>query len=259
MSKNTIWIIISWGILCFIAIALWIGSDTPEQQQLYRYYSTSLSLFTALAAAFFCHQNKKLFVKTDLVRKAWGFLSIGLLCWATGALASLLYMIIYPGIKLPFPWYADLGYLMLVPFVFFALMTLRLSFNVAIPFWAWGVAFMVAMLTSGLIFWLQAKGLKEMPVAAFMVTLAYVILNPMLLSMIITTASILLGRMVCRPWWLVLAGLCLFSLGEVAYVFFQNFGQSEPYPLFLNLTWPLSFGLIAVAATATCSIYRKTS
>jgi hypothetical protein len=149
---------------------------------------------------------------------------------------------------------------MFMPFALFTLMTLRMNTKVAAPFKAWIAAFVVAMAISGLALVMNAENLKEIGIAAFMVTMAYVVVNPMLLAMIIVTAAVLRGQPICRPWWFALAGLFLFSIGDLLHVLLHNFGSAGAgnITVLLDLTWPVSSGLIAVAATTTCSIYRKT-
>lgn len=256
MSKSSLIVAILWVALCIISFGLWVSFAATEAYDIYLYYSSTLEFATASVAAFFCYHNLRFFSPQDPIRKAWLFLSRGLSFWSLGALLNLLYPLTHESIKSPFPWYSDFGYLMFIPFVLAALMVLRMSANVAAPFWAWIVAFVMAMVISGIVLVINAETLKEIGIAAFMATMAYVVVNPMLLAMIIVTASVLIGHPICRPWWVALTGLFLFSIGNFLHVLFHNLGQ-QPEVL-LDLTWPVSFGMIAVAATMTCSIYRKT-
>lgn len=257
MSKNPLWIIIaSWFILCVVATTVWIFFGGDEQTRLYYYYyASSLNLITGLTTAFFCYRNTRLFPQRDPLHRAWKYLGIGLGFWSFGALLSLLYAL-QKAAPTPFPWYSDIGYLMFAPFTFLALIALRMSLNVSVPFWALIGAFIIAMLTSGFVLFVNADVLKSIGVSAFMTTMGYVVVNPTLLATIMTTASVLKDRLICRPWWFALAGLFLFFIGDLLHVVFHNVGKPEN-EIWLDLTWPISFGLIAISATTTCSLSRK--
>jgi hypothetical protein len=257
MSQASTIIAIIWAILCSISLIIWLWTGNTDNY-FYIYYSTFLGFITALATTLFCFRNLTNFSPTDPIGKAWWFLSRGLLFWTVGSFSYFFYPLIHGGEQTPFPWYSDIGYLMFMPFALFTLMTLRMNTNVAAPFKAWIAAFVVAMAISGVALVMNAENLKEIGIAAFMATMAYVVINPMLLAMIIVTASVLRGQPICRPWWFALAGLFLFAIGDLLHVLLHNLGNAGNITVLLDLTWPVSSGLIAIAATTTCSIYRKT-
>lgn len=253
MSQVSIIIAIIWAILGTISITIWLWFGNADNY-FYIYYSTFLEFITALATTLFCFRNVNNFSATDPIGKAWWFLSRGLLFWTVGSLAYFLYPLTHEGEPAPFPWYSDIGYLAFMPFVLFTLMTLRMNTNVAAPFKAWIAAFVVAMAISGITLVMNAEHLKEIGIAAFMVTMAYVVINPMLLAMIIVTAAVLRGQPICRPWWFALTGLFLFAIGDLLHVLFHNLEDPGNIIVVIDLTWPVSSGLIAIAATTTCSI-----
>lgn len=259
MSKISFILLISWAVLCIAAIFLGLLFRGGEQHVIYTYYSSFLELLIAALASFFCFYNRRLFLPNDPVRKAWSTLGIAVLFWTGGAFLSLVYPITHSGQETPFPWYSDIGYLLFIPLVLSALMTLRLSLNVAIPFWAWISAFIIATSISLLALIINAETLKQIGIAAFMTTMAYVVFTPMLMTMIIITASVLIGHPICRPWWFALTGLFIFSIGAFLHVLLHNLNILKQGIWWLDLTWPLAFGLIALAATMTCTMSNRPS
>jgi len=258
MSKNSLWIATIWLIFCLIAVVIWAWYSGNQATRLYYYYYAGfLNVLTALATTFFCYHNTGLFQKNDFKRRAWQYLGIGLCFWSIGASLSLFHSL-YRGVPVPYPWYSDIGYLLFVPFAFLSLVTLRMGLNVAVPFWAWITAFIMAMTISAIVLVINVENIKSIGAAAFMVTLAYVVVNPVLIATIITTSSVLAGQLICRPWWFALAGLFIFFIGDLFHVIFHNLSKPTN-EIILDLTWPIAFGLIAVAATTTCSISRKMS
>lgn len=257
MSRDSLLVIVTWVILCGTNVVLWF-IDT-EQQLLYKHYVSFILLsITPVIAAFFCFRTMRVFEPNNLDRKAWGLLGTGLLFWSVGALIEPFYSLLNQGKEIPFPSYADLGYLMFFPFVGIALYAFIKSLNVKIPQWGLFTAILVFLVALGFGFWINAGDFEEkLDIITFIVTMSYVVLDPILLAMTVATASILFGGLLGRPWLLTLLGLFIFYLGDVIYTYVRN-NELGLYGggVILDLSWPVAFGLIALAATTTHAIYK---
>jgi len=257
MSRNFKLILILWAIACLFSIFLSSLPLKSNSDAVYLYYSGFLEIFTSLGAAFLCYYTMTAFEYNDLSRKAWGFLSTGLVFWSMGAALYTFYLLFYKE-EAPFPWYSDTGYLMLFPFAIASLITFRKRLDVSAPLWGWiaSISIFAIALTLGII--LNVNGLKSDSIITQIVTLLYVVLDPLMLAMTVSTASILAGGMVGKPWWFVLAGMTLFYIGDIIYAFLGNLDEvAEQGSVFLDLTWPVAFGLISTAAMMTRSIFEE--
>jgi hypothetical protein len=256
MSKDSILVIVIWVILCGINVLLWF-IDT-EQGLLYEHYCSSFLFIAPIVTAFFCFRTMRVFEPNNLDRKAWGLLGIGILFWSAGAIIEPVYSFLNHGEEIPYPSYADIGYLMFIPFVGIALYTVIKSLNVKVPLWGLFSAILIFLVALGFGFWISSGDFKEqLDIITFIVTVAYIVLDPILLAMTVAMASILFGGLLARPWLLTLLGLFIFYLGDVIYSYIRNndlglYGGG----VILDLSWPIAFGLIALAATTTHAIYK---
>jgi hypothetical protein len=256
MSKDSILVIVLWIILSALAIGLWAFTVNTEQAVFYTHYFSFIQIVTSMGAAFLCYRAMKVFEPVDKTSTAWGFLSLGLLFWSVGAILEGFYPLLNNGVDAPFPWYADVGFLMLTPFAIMGLITFRTNLNVNIPLWGWIATTLVLLGALSLALWINAKGFQELSTMAFVITMAYIIFDSILLAMTVAIASILVGGLLSRPWWFALAGLFAFYLGDVTYTFIRNINEPNAGGVMLDLMWPLAFGLIALAATTARAIYK---
>ncbi len=257
MSRDFLFIIVIWVILCAIAIPLWVLTVNTEQAVFYTHYYSFMQFVTSMGAALLCYRTMMIFGPNDNTGTAWELLSIGLFFWSAGAVLEGIYPVLYQGVYAPFPWYADIGFLMLVPFVLLALKNFRKNVNVDIPLAGWIAALVAFVGAFSLALWINIEGFQALGPLPFFVTLAYIIFDSILLAMTVATASILVGSVISRPWWFMLVGLFIFYLGDITYAFLRNIDKPDAGGVILDLTWPIAFGLIAIAATTARAIYKE--
>ena len=257
MSRDSRLVIAIWTILCVIAVILWVLTVKSQQDVFYAYYFSVFQLLTSVGAAVLCYRTTLVLEADDKTRTAWGFLSMGLWCWSVGALLEGLYTILHPDMDVPFPWYADIGFLLLIPFVVMALLTFKKGQNVGIPRWGLVTATVMFLCAFSLALKLNFEVFENLSSVAIIITVAYIILDSILLAMIVAVASTLAGGLISRPWQVALVGWFIFYLGDVSYTFFRNIDKPDAGGILLDLTWPIAFGLIALAATLARGIYKS--
>jgi hypothetical protein len=267
LSKNSKVIIVLWIIACLFSIFLSMLPTESGSDIVYLYYKGFLEIFTSLGAAFLCYKTMTVFEYNDLSRKAWGFLSTGLVFWSMGASMYAFYEMSYHE-ETPFPWYSDFGYLSLFPMAIASLMTFRKRLDVSTPLWgkiAGILIFFIALILGSI---LSIKGFKMSDTVEtdrnlftylpHFVTLLYVVFDSLMIAMAVSAGSVLAGGLVGRPWWFVIAGLIVFYSGDTIYSFLGILNEVESQgSVFLDLTWPVAFGLISIAAMLTRNIYEE--
>ena len=257
MSRDSFIVIALWFILCAIAIPLWALTVNTEQAVFYTHYYVSFMLIiTSAGAAFFCYRTMMSCDLKDKNRKAWRFLSIGLSFWSVGAVLDAIYPLLHQGAITPFPWYADISFLLLEPFVVMALFIFRKNLNVSMPLGNWIATIITFFGALSFAIWINGTALQTVEPISLIITITYIILDSILLAMTVATASILAGGLIARPWWFALAGLFLFYLGNITYTLVRNIDEPLLAGVVLDLTWPIAFGLIAIAATTARTIYK---
>ena len=258
MSKDSFFVIAIWSSLCVTAIILWILTVNSTEEVWYDYYFSFFQLSASIGAAFFCYRAALVLELGDATRNAWKLLSIGLCCWSVGAIIEGSYPFLYQGGNVPFPWYTDAIFLLTIPFVVAALVTFKKGLNVEVPHWGLIFAVIMFLVAFGLAFQLNAEVFEEpTDLTTIVVTMAYVILDSLLLAMMIAVASTLSGGTISRPWQIGLAGWLLFYLGDISYTFIRNVGRADIGGVWLDLTWPIAFGLIALGATMARAFYQE--
>ena len=257
MSRYSFIVIGLWFILCAIAIPLRAFTINTEQAMFYaHYYVSFMFISTSAGAAFLCYRTMVSCDLNDKNRKGWLFLSIGLCFWSVGAMLDSIYPVLHQGAVAPFPWYTDISFLLLEPFVVMALFIFRKNLNVSMSLGNWIVTIVTFFGALSFGIWINAKGFQTVEPISLIVTITYIILDSLLLAMTVATASILAGGLIARPWWFALAGLFIFYLGNINYTFVRNIDEPLLGGVVLDLTWPIAFGLIAIAATTARTIYK---
>lgn len=250
----TIAIAIAW-IIISVPIALFplLGID----QKIIFNYSLLMQIITPIAAAFFCYMTAIVFPKDDAMRKVWFLLGTGMLSWGIGAILFAIYPLIYGGQETPYPWYSDIGYLFLAPFVLAAFVVFKRSLHIEAPVWGLITAagFFLIALTLAIIFNLS-KFAGSDSFFPFAVTLLYTVGDPLLLGGTVVIGSILAGGAVGRPWWFVLIGLVFYYTADLIYTYFVVNEQYATGDL-IDIAWLLGFGCIAVAALMTRSLFKE--
>lgn len=219
-------------------------------------YSLVAQIVAPMAAAFCCYITSIIFPKDDAMRRVWGFLGAGLFCWGVGAILFALYPLLYSGQETPYPWYSDIGYLLLVPFVLISFFIFKQNLHVQAPLWGrvGSVVFFLGALTLSIVFNLNKLSASD-SLLPYIVTLLYTVGDPLLLGGTVIVASILAGGAVARPWWLVLIGLVFYYFSDLIYTYMivqEKYATGNP----IDTGWLLGFGCIAVAALMTRDLFK---
>jgi hypothetical protein len=220
-------------------------------------YSGYLQVITAPVAAVICFRTYFFsFHAGDPMRTVWALVGSGLLAWGLGDILYFGYQLTHQGTDPPYPWFADIGYLTMPLLLIIALAVHKHALQVATPTWGIVLSILVLIGASGLSWWASMTQLAQADsLIAYAAQIIAIILDPALLAMTVLTASILGSGLAALPWWLGLGGLVVYYAGNLAYyILIANQGYSESHPI--DLTWPIAFGMIAVAAMMTYNMFK---
>lgn len=244
---------LAWAAICFLLpLASWAGLAEETR----KIYSNLIQILAPCVAAALCYRTAAAFEKGDPLRRVWSWLGSGVLAWAVGAVLYALYQAANGGAEPPYPWYSDIGYLLMVPLVTFGMYTLQDSQPQETP--AWGILGGAAtfIVTLFICFSASEKALEEAQnTLEYHVEVAYIVLDPALLGMSVMVASLFAARADALPWWYTLGGLVLYFFGNIGFTI-QTTNDLYVTGGLIDLTWPLAFGLIALSATTTFSMSR---
>lgn len=242
-----LWVVASALILIFAGL----GVDTT----LRFYYSNILQILSPILSAFFCYQAAASFPTGNPMRRVWGFIGTGILSWGIGAVLFASYPLLNNGEETPYPYYSDAGYLFLVPLVVTGLFLFKQSVGIVSPPWGKVMAILLFLAGAYISTIANWEGLFKEGMIVPLVSAAYILFDPLLLMVVMLVASGLQGGATAEAWWYVLAGLVLYFIGDQAYtylVFTEQYTSGSPIDIF----WVLGFGIIAVAAMMTRSLFK---
>ena len=179
-------------------------------------------------------------------RAAWVALGVGIGLWASGRVA---YLTMPSQGEVPIPSVADLGWLAFYPAVYLAIVLLVRSriarFHPSM--WLDGLVagFAVAALAAAIMFdpIVDATGAEG---AELTVTLAYPLADLLLLGVTAGVAAAA-GWRPGRAWGLIAAGLTVFAIGDVVYLYGTAKGWYAPGTP-ISASWPIGATLLAFAA-----------
>lgn len=250
-TKGTIFYISFWIVLCgllFILPILGFGEQAAS------YYSNLIQVLSALTTAVVCWRTSSVFERGDPMRPMWALMGMGVLSWGLGQALYAGYVIFNQGEEPPYPWFSDIGFLLIQPCIFVALIIFARALDIRPP--AWGILAAVIVVLGAVFFAINASQeniQKADTLIAYLAILAYVIFDPVLLGMTVLSASLLTSGMLALPWWFCFAGLILYYLSNRS---FEILTAQEQYVSgsFVDLGWPLAYMLIGVAAMITYNI-----
>lgn len=247
-------IAIIWAALC-APIALFFILDVDQQIRFN--YSLVAQIVAPVAAAICCYYASSVLEKTDAMRRVLGFLGTGVLFWGVGAILFASYPLLHDGQETPYPWYSDVGYLLLVPFVLTAFIIFKQNLHIQVPLFGKVGAIIFFLIALALAVQFNLSKLKDSDsLLSYIVTLFYTIGDPLLLGGTVVIASILSGGSAARPWWFILIGLIFYYLADLLYTYLVLQGQYATGNL-IDIGWPLGFGFIAVAALMIRSMLKE--
>ena len=232
----------AWQAILAVGVAVlavsYLGRYSPGGTRL---YETWIYEGLELLAAFGCLARSVL-VRAE--RPAWFFIGCALLATTIG---DVLFDFWYGG-NPPFPSAADVAYLLFYPLLYVGIVLLlrrRISFSATL--WLDGLVAATAAAALG------ASVLVEVVVNSthgsrlvVLTNMAYPIGDVLLLALLVFVFSVTRWRP-GRAWALIAAGLILNTVGDGLYLYQTAVGTYQE-GTYLDLVWPLSLVLIALAA-----------
>lgn len=246
MRYIVIWILAS-GLL-FAVPLLPLGDHAAA------YYSNLIQILSAIAAAVLCLRTWQALESGDPMRLVWGLMGIGVLSWGIGQIFYTGYVLTQGGEDPPYPWFSDIGFLLMPPLIIAALGVFIRSMQVRPPVWGLVVTFLVLLGTLALSLGPFLESWREEEsLAAVWVNGGYALFDPVLLATTVLSASLLSGGLLALPWWLCFGGLLLYYLSNRL---FDLLSAQDLYTSgsWADLGWPLAFTLIGLAAMVTYHI-----
>lgn len=182
-------------------------------------------------------------------RLAWVLIGFALACWTAG---DILYdTVVQYQDPMPWPSIADPFYLALYPCILAALVLLLWRRVGRAPIGVWLDALLVA-LGVGAYAWMAVADLfaedseTQVSTAAMLTSAAYPVGDFITLSVIVGVMAVL-GWPRAPMWWLLVGGCLLFAFSDTSYFIRVAADEYQPGSL-LDLGWPTSIVLIALAA-----------
>ncbi|MEI2780018.1 MAG: hypothetical protein V9H25_01655 [Candidatus Competibacter sp.] len=251
--------------MAWVALFLWVCGSLPllfysqlgVDQKSIATYSIVMQIISPIMAGLICFGTAGLFPKSHEIRKVWKLLGAGVMLWGIGAIFYLLYPLINAGQETPYPWYSDFWYLIMYLPCLSAFVIFKQYLNVKVSSWGILVSAVVFCGTLALSVYLNLEKLGDSDtVLTYLVTLGYVLGDPILLGSAAIIASILGGAGEARPWWFVLIGFFSFYFANVTYTYLTLAGGYTSGNL-IDIGWILGFGFIAVAALIMRSFLKS--
>ena len=232
----------AWQAILAVGVAVlavsYLGRYSPGGTRL---YETWIYEGLELLAAFGCLARAVL-VRAE--RPAWFFIGCALLATTIG---DVLFDFWYGG-NPPFPSAADVAYLLFYPLLYVGIvLLLRRRVSISATLWLDGLVAATAAAALG------ASVLVEVVVNSthgsrlvVLTNMAYPIGDVLLLALLVFVFSVTRWRP-GRAWALIAAGLILNTVGDGLYLYQTAVGTYQE-GTYLDLVWPLSLVLIALAA-----------
>lgn len=209
-------------------------------------YSNAVQLLAAYLAAFFCFRTSSAQSSGSATRQVWLLMGAGVLAWALGQSYFWLYGAL-SGQETPYPSLADIGFLMIGPLFVVALLRFRFDAGLSAPLWAMLASPLVLLAATALATYINLDGIQSEDAMLRLVSIAYSVSDPLLLSVTLLVASGFGRGSIARSWWYVVFGIGCFFFANQAYsalVFHEMYASGSAF----DALWPLGFGLIALGA-----------
>jgi len=160
------------------------------------------------------------FRKTEVLRRVWGLLGLGLLMWGIAEIIFAYYDM--TGSEVPVPSLADLlwvpGYLPLFVALYLRYATLR----VAPPRWqvvALAVSVLVALIVSVLLVIVPNVNLSEGDPASIALSILYPVGDLLIVLGVGLTVLVLFGGELSRPWLIIALGFVAIAIADSLYYY----------------------------------------
>lgn len=236
-----------WLLAALALLGMAVAGAEPSMRL---YYSNVLQTVISAVSGLMCLSTMRAFPVGTPLRRAWGLIGAGVLAWSMGSTVFSTYPLLHGGAETPYPYVSDVGFLLTSPLIALGLYAFKRGAQLKSPMW--GKVLAIALLL-GMGYWCylaNAEGLASGDPALIVTSLGYMLLDPILLAVTVLTASSFTGGVIGRAWWMVLAGVLLYFVGNQLYSYLV---AQETYQTgsIIDLGWVLSFGLIGLAALTT--------
>jgi hypothetical protein len=256
------------GIYSFLALfvvivstvgVLFFGQNfglTPEFVKQYSNFSMIVIPFLAFVA---CLMSASKYDRADETKTAWIFVGLGSLSFC---IAQVIFVFVYgqldPNASTPpFPAWSDIFYLLSPLLMTYGLYNLRKSLRGVVSGLGSFLAIFVAVAAVIFALIVQWSSLVNPDTSslAIVVTVLYELFDPIMLGFSVLALSMMLGGLVSRPWWMIIFALVIIYVGNIIFNI-TNINETYYIGHLVDVTWPLAFGLIFVAALWNREILR---
>lgn len=243
MSANrlmaSLWLLVSAGLL----IMPMLGVDAAMRL----YYSNAGQVLVTLVSSMYCFATMRAFPSQSPLGKVWGAIGAGLLAWAIAAGIFAAYPILNAGADTPYPSLADPFYLLAPPLMTIGLLLFKRSAGLESPIWGKALAAAALAVFGYFAYLANAKGLSDPAIFMLLVSIGYLLFDPILIAVTLLTASAFRGGAVATSWWYVVGGIILYFIANQLYTYLvgiEQYTTGSP----IDAGWLLGFGLIACGA-----------
>jgi hypothetical protein len=243
MSANRLmallWLLVSAGLL----VMPLLGVDATTRL----YYSNAGQVLVTLASSLYCFATMRAFPAQSPLGKVWGAIGAGLLSWAIAAGIFAAYPILNAGEDTPYPSFADPFYLLAPPLMTIGLILFKRSAGLVSPAWGKALAIAALALFGYFAYLANANGLADSDPFMILVSIGYMLFDPILIAITLLTASAFRGGAVATSWWYVVGGILLYFIANQLYSYLvgiEQYTTGSP----IDIGWLLGFGLIACGA-----------
>jgi hypothetical protein len=211
------------------------------------YYSNALQLMSSLGCGMICLLVMDTFPAGSPLRNSWRFIGAGVMAWGAGATIFAGYPPLHGGEDTPYPYYADIGYLLTSPLITMGLLSFKRGAGLAAPTWGKILAVLVLLVSGCWGYYANREGLSGQGTAMTLTSLGYMLFDPVLLAMTVLTATSFSGGIVGETWWKVVIGVAFYFFANQAFTYL-NLIDNYTTGSWIDMGWMLGFGCIAWAA-----------
>lgn len=237
-------IAVTW-VIATLLIAVFAAIGLDEVVRLY--YSNALQLLSSLGCGVICLMVMNVFPEASPLRSAWRLIGMGVIAWGIGAMIFAGYPVMHGGEDTPYPYYADIGYLLTSPLIAMGLLVFKRGAGLVAPLWGKVLAMVVLLISIYWGYYANQEGLSGQGMAMTLSSIGYMLFDPILMAITVLTASSFSSGIVGETWWKVVFGVALYFFANQAFTFL-NLSDNYTTGSWIDMGWMLGFGLIAWAA-----------
>ena len=242
------------GIQRFIA-AIWVLSTllmvvlamAGVDEVVRLYYSNALQLLSSIGCGLICLTVMDAFPAGSPLRNAWRLIGAGVIAWGIGAMIFAGYPLMNNGEDTPYPYYADIGYLLTSPLIAMGLLVFKRGAGLVAPLWGKALAVVVFLISIYWGYYANNEGLTGQGVAMSLSSICYMLFDPILMAITVLTATSFTGGIVAETWWKAVLGVALYFFANQAFTYL-NLIKDYMTGSWIDMGWMLGFGMIAWAA-----------